>query len=1127
MEQEKILTETEIRRLIKQVVETNDTNAKNFLGALYLSSTQSEQKYLRTLWYSELGLGGMATGKIKWGSKEWSPFHTQKVLNAIKNFPVGQEIGFATVVEDLALYSKHSHDKIASELLKEYETFMKEEDIKEKMGVIGYGAGLLGLAFELSSSVVKRVPSYILRTIGKSLQGVGGASLIGKSIYETSRGEALTTSAIDFLLGVGGIYWGFEKKDVISPFFDVEKAYVKFVKNKGKETGKTIITFNERFSEITTEALKQKKVNPLELFVDSIPNEQMYFPLLVLNLEKTKLGIANAIQFIDKNPEVVKILRDVNGLLKKLNTKGFESLTEVEKQALYIYDLRNQNKLLSFLALNHRSRDDKYLVRLNNQNQITTADSLVENLDEFVITARNTPIEIYKLSERGIEREIGGETYKVVKQITFAPEYKPTWSIPYIIKYKTKDGKIRNLYSNKIEIEEDIETLLEEGNEIVAIKGGKTSDIFATRKFSARVETILKEKLAEEDFTNISKEILEDIRSTIDDFFIKGVVYELPKKKSGEGYIEGKSDEVFAELLKRDLLSKSYGMKIPLLRLKEVLKGGEHLSPTASIYANLIEELLQGQKDDILSQNFVKRLWLMGNIPVRALNTIAIPFVLSLRALGNGAKVEVVSNLLIDTLKAIGKGLIKTEIEELRTEYPFRSFTSQFYSLTRSPFETAIKHITEQITSKEEYVKAIFPNLPDKVDKEVVKDFLSVFILADTNFAKPNFFLYKIKGDRKVEDVINLLSAFFTSNYATFVSSFKPFAQGIGKILFGNAVEKIKGLDTLISAIAISSLYGTLIGMRNVQPFVMMKELGKLTELITDVFSNDEDFEIQDSLSDPISQNTILKTISFLNEHFGEILGNKTLMNVLVGNGIIGGLLGWATRAGSMGVPELLSSPLVEGIMTFHKHLKRMETEMADEQKTIQNMEALLRTAQDLSGFYKRIAYQFFSQISNISRVPSEKSFVQKVYDIFFPRPTYGLEGIPPILSFRDKTTIKRMREQGLDGLHYFFNQKGKIEEREKELGQKIEERVIIAFNDTLNKVKGKGRGKKYLKGVELKYDEDDEKNLIYLAVLLEELGYRAVEKIPNELLQKHIQYLKEVEKRSKIAKSISYYEGR
>jgi hypothetical protein len=28
----------------------------------------------------------------------------------------------------------------------------------------------------------------------------------------------------------------------------------------------------------------------------------------------------------------------------------------------------------------------------------------------------------------------------------------------------------------------------------------------------------LKEKLAEEDLTNISKEILEDIRSTIDDF---------------------------------------------------------------------------------------------------------------------------------------------------------------------------------------------------------------------------------------------------------------------------------------------------------------------------------------------------------------------------------------------------------------------------------------------------------------------------------------------------------------------------------------------------------------------------------------------------------------------------------
>jgi hypothetical protein len=170
-------------------------------------------------------------------------------------------------------------------------------------------------------------------------------------------------------------------------------------------------------------------------------------------------------------------------------------------------------------------------------------------------------------------------------------------------------------------------------------------------------------------------------------------------------------------------------------------------------------------------------------------------------------------------------------------------------------------HIVEQITSKEEYVKAIFPNLPDKVDKEVVKDFLSAFILADTTFAKPNFFLYRIRGDRKVEDVINLLSAFFTSNYATFVSAFKPFATGIGKILFGNAVEKIKGLDTLISAIAISSIYGSLIGMRNVQPFIMMKELGRLTELLTDVFSNDEDFEIQDSLSDPVSRNTILKMI--------------------------------------------------------------------------------------------------------------------------------------------------------------------------------------------------------------------------------------------------------------------------
>jgi hypothetical protein len=1122
-----ILTETEMKTLIKKALE-GDSSIHSTLIEIYKQLPSEQQTLFRKWYYDIADLSGISTGQLKYGDKGWTDYHTKRLMRVIQYTP----FDFYEIVKDLATYSNKPAQQIAKELILEYEHHLKEENIKEKMGFVGYGAGLLSIPFEIASAIVRKNPAPILRTIARLLQGTSGATLIAKSIYETHTGDPFWKSAFDFLTGVGGVIWGLEKGDAKNLLYNVDSAYKRWMGQESRMLGKTILKMNENQDKIITQVLQKKNLKPAELLQEvasTITPEQYNILSYVLQIDKAKAELFSIHQILQEEYEtLLPLLKNMTPVFEKLKNQGWGKLTDAEKKAIMIYDARNKYKLFSFLSTTYKNPTSKYLVKTPSSVNIMTADDLIEGQEILLAYMRENPVEIYKLAEPNQrfvkEIEIQGNVYNITRQSIFRPDYHPTYAIPTLIKYRDKDGKVRVKSSNEFELEQDINELIETGHTIVEIKDRNPTRIFATQKFSADIEKVVKDKIKSMKKDEIARELAEDLRGKIEDFWVRSFIYELPKRTK-EGFIKDLGDEIYVNHLIHDLYSKAFGIKVPLLRLRDTFKQAEEISVGAKIWGEILDDVLNPARSTIDElQSFIKRAWLTAHFPVRAINTLSIPFVLFSRAIGNGADVKIAEGIASVSLKSLAKGITKADIEELRTTFPYRALTSNFYHLTKAPFEGAINKVADEIVENKKYLKALFPNLPDDADTEIVKDFLKTFILADTSFAKPNFFFYKVK-DTKVEDIINKFSAFFTNNYVPFVNAIKPYAVGLNKIIFGKPAERFRWLGTLTATTLANSIYGALVGMRMAQPFSMIYQLASLQKQVENLLLGDAEFQdFRDDLAHPLIRNTFLGLHSFLNEYFGDLLGTDNITRVVLGSGIIGGVLGWGTQAGALGIPDLLSSPLIQGVMQFSRNLELFKRTAGEEGDIRVKAQALLKTAQDLSGIYKRIAFQFFDQYTSLARIPSERGFVEKLYDVFFPRPTFTIEGIPPVLQFRDKEQITKLRRAGIDGIHYFFNVRGKVEKRDTEVAKRIDERVITAFKDTLEKVKGEKRSRKILKAVKEPVSEDDEKNLIYLGLLLEKMGYKAINKIPREILEKHLDYAKELEQRIDIGKATAFW---
>jgi hypothetical protein len=1122
------IRETEIKSFMKRAFEGEGTFVST-LTDIYNQLPPDKKTLFRKWFYDVSDLSGIPTGQLKYGDKGWTDYHLKRMMRVIQYAP----FDFYEIVNDLATYSPKKSQQIAKELILEYEHHLKEENIKEKMGFVGYGAGLLSIPFEIASSIVRKNPAPILRLVARLLGGTSGATLIAKSIYEAHTGDPFWKSAFDFLTGVGGVIWGLEKGDAKNLLYNVDSAYKRWMGQESRMLGKTILKMNENQDKIITQVLQKKNLKPAELLQEvasTITPEQYNALSYVLQIDKAKAEIFSLHQILQEEYEtLVPLLKNMNPVFEKLNKQGWGKLQDAEKKAIMIYDARNKYKLLSFLSTTYRNPNSKYLVKTPSSVNIMTADDLIEGQEILLAYMRDNPVEIYKLAEpqqkMGVKTiEIQGNTYPITRQSIFRPDYHPTYAIPTIIRYKDKEGKVRVKSSNEFELEQDLYELIDAGHTIVDIKDRNPTRIFTTQKFSAEIEKIVKDKIKSMKKDEIARELAEDLRTKISDFWIRSFVYELPKKTK-EGFIKDLGDELYVNHLIHDLYSKAFGIKVPLLRLRETFKQAEEVSVGAKLWGAILDDVLNPSRSTIDEfQSFIKRTWLTAHFPVRAINTLSIPLILFSRSVGNGADVKIAEEIASLSLKAIGKGITKADIEELRTTFPYRALTSNLYHLTKAPFEGAINKVADEIVKNPKYLKALFPNLPDDANPEIVKDFLKTFILADTSFAKPNFFFYKVK-DTRVEDIINKFSAFFTNNYVPFVNAIKPYAVGLNKIMFGKPAEKFRWLGTLTATTLANAVYGALVGMRMAQPFSMIYQLASLQKQVENLLLGDAEFQdFRDDLANPLIRNTFLSLHSFLNEYFGDLLGADNITKVVLGNGLIGGLLGWGTQAGALGIPDLLSSPLLQGVMQFSRNLELFKRTAEEEGDIRVKAQSLLKTAQDLSGIYKRIAFQFFDQYTSLARIPSERGFIEKLYDVFFPRPTFTIEGIPPVLQFRDKEQIAKLRKSGIDGIHYFFNVKGKVEKRDPEVAKRIDERVITAFKDTLEKVRGEKRSRKILKAVKEPVSEDDEKNLIYLGLLLEKMGYKAIDKIPRAILEKHLDYAKELEQRIDVGKATAFW---
>jgi len=148
------LSETEIKSFMKRAYEGDGTFV-SVLTDIY-NQLPSEKKPLFRKWFYDVAdLSGIPTGNLKYGDKGWTDYHMKRIMRVIQYAP----FDFAEIVNDLATYSSKKPQEIAKELILEYERHLKEENIKEKMGFVGYGAGLLAIPFEIASSIVRKNPA--------------------------------------------------------------------------------------------------------------------------------------------------------------------------------------------------------------------------------------------------------------------------------------------------------------------------------------------------------------------------------------------------------------------------------------------------------------------------------------------------------------------------------------------------------------------------------------------------------------------------------------------------------------------------------------------------------------------------------------------------------------------------------------------------------------------------------------------------------------------------------------------------------------------------------------------------------------------------------------------------------
>jgi hypothetical protein len=1083
-------------------------NAKTYIQKLWPYIATGDEKLYRNVmsrFYKVVGLQGAFEDK---SGDKLSPRDLEKVFVVLEKHPFVQskETSKYVVLADLGIIKsdKDLESERVKKLLDDYEEWKKMEkrrDILEALGYASLPITVLDLFFLRGKRLSPKAEAG-LGLVGIAQMIVGGLNAIRRLPDTEYHLEELSPfwRLINGLIALRGMSRAF--KGFKNPFFKWELA-------KKKVWNPEIVEDNRVAWEVSAvgrvKNLLHAKQSIIEAARSPSPNLQDKINLLKLDTELP--GMQYYIGALEEYKERLDLIRGMLNdekffpqFLKELETGRFSPKTND-----FIEHISQSITLNELAGTELMSPGGKWRILKIIKNPDGTETEQILYKDKSFDEVYN----IWKKEQRNIIAEYYFKTQnktpegkteieeRVLKTIPLRDKYVPLFSPSFIIKYE-KDGAIFRETYDYFSLKTIIPQLEAEGAKILEVRPPSVR-IYETRKFARKIEEEVKQMLdylqakgvrveEEADLDEFLKAFHENLGKYIDEMKKLRYVWGL-ERQTDLGFLGKLKEKSFAHLTDDEKLELAREFIFDNIRrrifpkeviyyrsLLENLESAGLLGKQGKMMLEVAREIEKptatlGQISDINRK--LQRLMITAHFPVRVFNTMSsliIPIrrVFENKNLSDGEKWKIATRMVAEIGKSVKDFNFKSSYKTAFQGAGEMSAIDMVNLLFKAPFEHAVENVLERWSKVKEAGKTLlewgFPEMGGSVQE--AKHLIDLIFMGSAAYGRP-VFLYTKPGK-----ALNELSAFFAANYLPFYLS----ARSLYRAILSGNLASIAGVGTT------SLIYASLLGASNLPLFDILDKGARFGTLLWNTLGITEKIN-------PPDVNIPMYAIA---SHFGIPSGVDTtseiLANIMMGGGFLGWLTGWRTKAGSLGIPEILNSPLIEIPRRFYENMNELKNKIRTDPKNANiYLKAAFDTFAETGAILTRINNNFFDRFSSFMHEPYHKwrkimeqefgitgEVAGEAIDILRAtgRLVAPLEVFPPAFArVYDRSSVQRMRDSGIESLSYMYSSI----ERGLRRGGDIEQfraNIDKQIDTIINKV------------AKREWNTEDVKNLIFLQVL-------------------------------------------
>ena len=996
---------------------------------LLVAGDKKRYQALMESYYEVFGLKGIYKQK---GLRRASGKDLQKLFPILDKHPfasslaVGEQrelISIIATLQDLGYIKdpKEINERYVQDLLADWRRW-KEERKKWELPIWGTRAGVIA---GLITDFLAKNPKTKL--IGKGIGFASGVVNLAYNLREVPNTEFhLETldefwKLFDMVLSGVAVIRGFKGVGG-NPFqtvkdleeYSSDPARIRLLFNRARklrdESSKIMKNLREEVKPMDWLKL-DVEMEGIDIYVASLND---YYEMM--NLIRNNLTAERVKQLIDLGGDLQRISKEAPELMKIIRVISDESTLNYLRRTQIKYGGEGSWKLIG--------PDNKVI-----------AEGIKDAEWVFNIYKEKAPFRAEYWIRRKVRTEDGGEKVReyLVSALNLRRDYFPTFARNFIIKIKRGENietRIIDEFDLQGGIIDDIENV---GGKIISIRG-PSLEIMETSSFSQKAKNIIKSLLEQgtkyEETDDILKAFHKELNNLISEMKKVKYVWGLERKEE-LGFLNKIQSKRFEDLtteerveLARNFILQNVSMRLYpyeltyMKNLVDVMRDAGTLGARGKMVSEVLQNIERPLEVPILTpfNNYFRKLYLLGNIPVRVMNTISTAFLPIQRVVGRTDitgqdKIKIGLLMLGEMFKSVKS--IKPNILEVIKEAKDVSPVEILTDFIKAPFESIVDDmITRWGKVKYEGKTLLEWGFPELRGLEDVKSVIKAMWFAEIPAGRP-LFLYTNIGK-----FVGEMSAFFTPNYIPFYLTFKSLYEPLGVLMFGKG--KGKAFASLMGVLGAGAFYSLLMGASN-YPLIDFLDRGINGFKVLWSIASEDGLPISD-----ISP-SMYGLAQWIVSQGQSTWFERIATNILAGGGLLGWFLDMRTRAGALTPPALFDAPFVQIAQEFMRRYDTVKRSIKeDPRNTDIYIKALLDTIGNQLGLITRVKNNLFDSFSQYMYEPRQ-SFLRAMEQIAIPQEFFVAE--PRMARFYDKATIKLMREQGVEGISFFLGayKRGKL----------------------------------------------------------------------------------------------------